>query len=167
MPSQYLFRNLTKLTIDVDQEWSSECIRFLSNIVDLSRLEKITFNPDLNQQTIHNTSENILMLMAFAYNLNTLAIHPYSSYGNMVSMDIICSFIPRHIKHLEITVQDINDMRTILDHHERLWSLTLLAFSDRSIPWSEFVQELIYRKKDFVYWESYYSLRIWFGQKIC
>lgn len=54
-------------------------------------------------------------------------------------------------------------MKLILDHHPSLWSLTLLAFSDRSLPWSEFIEELIDRKKDFVYWESYYSLRIWFN----
>ncbi|CAF4670363.1 unnamed protein product [Rotaria sp. Silwood1] len=164
MPNQYLFRNLTKLTIDVDQEWTIECVEFLSKIIDLSRLDKITFNPDLNHQSIHNTLNNIHILMGLAYNLNTLAIHPYSSYDDIINMEDICSIIPYHVKYLEVTINDINSMKVILDHHEHLWSLTLLASSDRSMPWSDFIEELIYRKKDFVYWESYYSLHIWFGQ---
>ncbi|CAF3039806.1 unnamed protein product [Rotaria sp. Silwood2] len=164
MPSQYLFRNLTKLTIDVDQEWSLECVEFLSKIIDLSRLDKITFNPDLNHKSIHNTLNSIQILMGLAYNLSTLAIHPYSSYDDVIDMENICSMIPYHIKYLEVTVKDINSMKMIVNHHEHLWSLTLLASSDRSMPWSDFIEELIDRKKDFVYWESYYSLHIWFGQ---
>ncbi|CAF3599228.1 unnamed protein product [Rotaria sordida] len=154
----------SQLTIDVDQEWSKECVEFLSKIIDLSRLDKITFNPDLNPNSIHNTLNNIHILMKLAYNLSTLAIHPYSSYNDIINMEIICSMISHHIKYLELTIRDINSMKVILDHHEHLWSLTLLASSDRSTPWSDFIDELIYRKKDFVYWQSYYSLHIWFGQ---
>ncbi|CAF3711202.1 unnamed protein product [Rotaria sordida] len=164
LSNQYLFRNLTRLTIDVDQEWSKECVEFLSKIINLSRLDKITFNPDLNPNSIHNTLNNIHILMKLAYNLSTLAIHPYSSYNDIINMEIICSMIPHHIKYLELTIRDINSMKIILDHHEQLWSLTLLASSDRSTPWSDFIDELIYRKKYFVYWQSYYSLHIWFGQ---
>jgi hypothetical protein len=147
----------------VDQEWSSECIQYLSTLLDLSRLDKLTFNPDFNPTYIRNTLHNINILMELVYNLNTLALHPYSSYDSTIIMENICTIIPHHIKHLEVTIKDIDTMKIILDHHEHLWSLTLLASSDRSMPWSEFIEELINRKKDFVHWESYYSLRIWFG----
>ena len=157
-----MFPNLIRLTIDVDQEWSLECIQYLSTIIDLSRLEKLTFNPDLNIQCIRNTIDSISILMELAYNLNTLAIHPFSSYNGIENMETICKIIPKHIKYLEITVQDLDTMKIILNHHQYLWSLTLLASSNRSMPWSDFLNELINRKKDFVYWESYFSLHIWF-----
>lgn len=157
-----MFRNVTKLTIDVDQEWSSECIQFLSTILDLSRLEKLCMNPDLNLRCFRNTVDNINILMGLVYNLNTLAIHPYSSCHNIKIIKNLCAIIPHHIKYLELTIKDIDTMKMILDHHQYLWSLTLLASSDQSMPWSQFIEELINRKKDFVYWESYYSLRIWF-----
>jgi hypothetical protein len=148
----------------VDQEWSSDYVQYLSTLLDLSRLDKLSINPDLNTKSIHNTIENINILMGLVNNLNTLAIHPYSSYDGIIIIENICAIIPDHIKYLEVTVKDIDTMKMILDHHKHLWSLTLLASSDRSMPWSEFIEELINRKKDFVYWESYYSLRIWFDQ---
>ncbi|CAF4353459.1 unnamed protein product, partial [Rotaria sordida] len=72
--------------------------------------------------------------MKLAYNLSTIAIHPYSSSNDIINMEIICSMIPHHIKYLELTIRDINSMKIILDQHEQLWSLTLLASSDRSTP---------------------------------
>ena len=159
-----MFRNVINLTIDVDHEWSTEYIQHLSTILDLTRLNKITFNPDVNHKSIRNTIQNVNILMELAYNLNTLSIHPYSSYDGILVMKNICALIPHHIKHLEVTIKNIDTMKMILDHHNHLWSLRLLASSDRAVPWSDFIEELIYRKKDFAYWESYYSLRIWFGQ---
>jgi hypothetical protein len=148
----------------VDQEWSKECVQHLSTILDLSHLHKITFNPDFNHESIDNTIDNINLLLELAHNNNTLAIHPYSSNDGIIIMEDVCKIIPRHIKYLELTVKDIDTVKVILDYHEQLWSLTLLASTDQSIPWSEFIEELTHREKDFVYWESYYSLRIWFGQ---
>jgi hypothetical protein len=148
----------------VDQEWSSECIQYLATLLDLSRLNKLTLNPDFNPKFIRNTIDNINILMGLVYNLNTLAIHPYASYDSILIIENICAIIPHHIKYLEVTIKDIDTMKMILDHREHLWSLTLLASSDGSLPWSEFIEELINRKKDFVYWESYYTLHIWFDQ---
>jgi hypothetical protein len=162
---RYLFHNVTNLTIDVDQEWSTECVQHLSTILDLSRLQKITFNPDFNHKSIRNTLDNINLLLKLACNISTLAIHPYSSYDGIIIMQNVSAIIPCSIKHLELTVKDIDSVKMILNgHDEQLWSLTLLASSDLSIPWTEFIEELIHKDKDFVYWESYYSLHIWFGQ---
>lgn len=121
-------------------------------------------NPDLNLKCFRNTVNNIQILMGFVYNLKTFAIHPYSSYHNIKIIKNLCAMIPYHIKYLEITIKDLDTMKMILDRHQYLWSLTLLASSDQSLPWSEFIEELNNRNKDFVYWESYYSLRIWFGK---
>ncbi|CAF2062577.1 unnamed protein product [Rotaria magnacalcarata] len=151
VPVEYLFRHLTKLTIDVDQEWSIECVEFLSKIIDLFLIDKITFNPDLNLKFIHNTLNNIFILMGLAYNLSTLAIHPYPSHDGIIDIENISSIIPCHIKYLEVVIKDIHSMKVILDHHEHLWSRTLLAYSDQSIPWSKFVEELVFRKNNFVY----------------
>lgn len=157
---------MIKLTIDVDEDWSLDCIEYLSTIIDLSRIEKLTFNPDFHPQLFPSTLEHINTLLTLTTHLHTLVIHPFSSDDNTINPENLCALIPHRIKYLEVTIRDIETMKLILDHHPHLWSLTLLAFSDRSLPWSEFLEELTNRKKDFVYWESYYSLRIWFDQTI-
>ncbi|CAF3312663.1 unnamed protein product [Rotaria socialis] len=139
-------RHLTKLTIDVGQEWRIEYVEFLSKIIDLSLIDKTTFNPDLDLKFIHNTLNNIFILMGLVYNLSTLAIYPYSSHDGIINIEDISSIIPRHIKYLEVAIKHIHGMKVILDHHEYLWSLTLLAYSDQSIPWSEFIEELVSKK---------------------
>lgn len=160
-----MFRNIVKLTIDVDQDWSLDCIHYLSTIIDLTRVEKLIFNPDFHPELLRSTIDHIHTLLSLTKNLHTLAIHPFSSSNNPIHAEDICAIIPSHLKYLEMTIRDLESMKIILDHHhQHLWSLTLVAFSDRSLPWSEFLEELIHRKKDFVYWESYYSLRIWFNQ---
>jgi hypothetical protein len=151
----------------VDEEWSTACVEFLATILDLSRLDKITFNPDFNDKSIHNTMNNINILMGLAYNLSTLSIHPYSSDDDgVLTMENICSIIPHHIKYLEVTVKDLDSVKILLDRHKHLWSLTLLASCDRSLPWLQFIEMLTDSGRDFVYWESYYSLHIWFGKSI-
>ena len=125
-------------------------------------MKNFTFNPDLNPALIDSTIDSISTLMALSPNLSTLVIHPYSSSsdGSML-IDELYNIIPHHIKYLEITIRDIDSMKMILDRHEHLWSLTLLASSDQALPWTEFIEELKNRNRDFTYWQSYYSLHIW------
>ena len=142
-----------------------DSVEFLSTVVDLSRLDQISFNPDFTSANVDPSIECLQLLMKLAYNVSTLAIHPHLSYAEdeRTITDKICSIIPHHLKYLEVTVNNLNSMIQILDRHPRLCSVTFVAHDNQSLPWSDLVDVLLSRKRDFVHWESYYSLRIWFG----
>ena len=162
---------MTKLTIDVDDEWSVEYIHHLSTIVDLSKIDKIIFNPDIHHQSITNTVISINLLMKLASHLSSLTIHPYVSHyqseenpDDITFMQYICSMIPTNVKYLEISVRNIENMKLIFNHHRHhLWSLTFLAALNQSICWSEFIFLLHEKNENFTYWDSFYSLHIWLG----
>ena len=141
-------------------------VQFLSTLVDLSRLDQISFNPDFTSANIDPTMECLQLLIKLAHHMSTLAIHPHLSYAEdeQSITDRICSIIPHHLKYLEVTVNNVNGMIQILDYHPQLCSVTFVAHDNQSLPWSDLINVLLSRKRDFVYWESYYSLRIWFGQ---
>ena len=164
----YLFPHVTKLTIDVDQDWSTDSIQSLSSIIDLSKLETFTFNPDLNSPCIANTRQSMEILLALAFQLRSLAIHPYfADQDESVAMSCLCSMVPNHIEYLEVSVKNVAQMKLIFDaHHDHLTSLTFFASGDQSIPWSDFITLLHESKKDFTWWESYYSLRLWFSREM-
>lgn len=109
--------------------------------------------------------ECVRLLMRLAHNVSALAIHSNLSHADDERdvTDKISSIIPQHLKYLEVTVRSVNGMLQILDHHPVLCSVTFVAHGNQSLPWSELVNVLLDRRRDFVYWESYYSLRIWFN----
>jgi hypothetical protein len=146
-----------------------DSIQSLSSLIDLSKLEKFTFNPDLNAQCIVNTRQSMEILLALACHLRSLAIHPYwVDHDESTAMLCLCSMIPNHIEYLEVSVKNITQMKIIFDHHhEHLTSLTFFASGDQSIPWSDFIALLVECKKEFTWWESYYSLRLWFTRRSC
>jgi hypothetical protein len=75
-------------------------------------------------------------------------------------MENVCSMVPSNIKHLQLKVKNIDEMKIIIDKLEQLSSVTF-AFAVRRIFNYEFIEWLIAKDKRPTYWNSEFFLHIW------
>jgi hypothetical protein len=83
---------------------------------------------------------NFFGLMKQACNVRSLEIfnrwHGISSFMNI---EKFCSMMPAHIRHLDIDIANINDMKVILERLEQLSSVKFKFSFEKSI----FIKEII------------------------
>lgn len=149
------FYNVRELTLYVTDNWPENSIEYLSTIMDLSHIFKLSLNSDPDEYSVQSAVILITNLMERAQNLQSLVIlHPLSC-----NMGWICSKISNKVKHLEIDLLDARNYvkgNFISLHH--LSSITLKAFKryNDSIPFIE--------KTNWTFDRTTLSISSWRGQ---
>ncbi|CAF3335523.1 unnamed protein product [Rotaria sp. Silwood1] len=160
------FRNVTNLTIDNTSEWPQSSLQFLSTILDLTRITRLSLSVNFIPEHMLNTVANIKLLLSKTSNLHSLLLFDYWTPDNcMKRMKTICSIISSNIKHLKIRVKDIDDIKYILEHTEHLTSVTFEYAQILTINRQEFIQSLTCVKRYCSLWDSQYALHVWLGNK--
>ncbi|CAF4651152.1 unnamed protein product [Rotaria sp. Silwood1] len=160
------FRNVTNLTIDNTSEWPQSSLQFLSTILDLTRITRLSLSVNFIPEHMLNTVANIKLLLSKTSNLHSLLLFDYWTPDNcMKRMKTICSIISSNIKHLKIRVKDIDDIKYILEHIEHLTSVTFEYAQILTINRQEFIQSLTCVKRYCSLWDSQYALHVWLGNK--
>jgi len=161
-----LFRNVTDLSLGNDDEWPENSLKFLSTILDLSRIVKLSLSVNFLPEHMLNTVSNINLLLNQASNLRSLLLFDYWTPENcMERMKTICSIISPNIKHLQIRVKDLNDIKYILEQVEHLTSVTFEYSQILTINHQDFIQSLAYLNRYSSIWDSRQALHVWLGKK--
>jgi hypothetical protein len=114
-----------------------------------------------------NTATNIINIFKQTFNIHTLEINNnLSSYNSNTTIEDICLLIPSYIKHLKITVKNINDMKIIFDQFNYLSSVTFQFSFYKSIPSAKIIESFLNIKKDLTYRKDDCSIRVWLNQFI-
>ena len=161
-----MFRNVTNLILGNDGEWPENSLQFLSTIIDLTHITKLSLSVDFIPEYTLNTVSNITLLLNQAPNLRSLLLFDYWTPDNcMKRIKTICSMISQNIKHLQIRVKDINDIKYILEQLEHLTSATFQYAQMLTINRHEFTQFLTYLQRYSSLWDSQNTLYVWLGDK--
>ncbi|UJR26088.1 hypothetical protein I4U23_007434 [Adineta vaga] len=158
----FLFRNVINLTLTSDGDWPKGSLRFLSTILDLSRIQKLSLSINfLSEHTTYMVS-NIILLFKQASNLRSLLLYDFWAPDNfMTRMETICSMISSNIKHLQIRVKNLDDIKYILEQLKDLTSVTFEYAQFLTINRDEFIQSLTYLNRPISSWNSQRALHIW------
>jgi hypothetical protein len=161
-----LFRNVVNLKLGTNGEWPKYSLQFLSTILDLSRIIKLSLHVNFIPEYMSNTISNLNLLFNQAFNIRSLLLYDYWTPENcMQRMKIICSIIPSNIKHLQIRVKDLEDIKYILERLEHLTSVTFEYAQMLTINRQEFLHSLAYLNRYSSIWDSQYALHVWFGNR--
>jgi hypothetical protein len=76
----------------------------------------------------------------------------------------ICSIVSSRVQHLQIPVNDVEDMKIILERFNHLSSVTFKFVADSSTFISEIIAWLVTKDRDFTYQSTQFSLHLWFGK---
>ncbi len=95
-----------------------------------------------------------------------MLLYDYWAPDNCISrMKTICSMISPNIKHLQIRVKSIDDIKYILEQLEHLTSVTFEYSQILTINRQEFIESLAYLKRYSSVWDSQQALHVWLGKQ--
>ena len=160
-----LFDKTIKLHLELIKDWSLISLCSISTIIDLSHLVEIKFA----SHYFRECNVYILMDMATfiqrAHNLSSLSFYHYLPSDDFpLSTETICSLIPRQVKHLQVPMTHLNEIKKLLEKCNHLSSIQLnithSRFSDKIIQWlTENTINSTYRR-------GHKILSIWLGRKV-
>lgn len=120
---------------------------------------------EVPQDVYPSATISFFRLLEQASNIHTLVITAAWLDETCTSnMENFCSIIPDHIKHLEIDVQFMDDMKIILNRLEHLSSVIFRYLNDEE-DWKTKIIEWLSERRDSTYRTEFNALHIWLGKK--
>jgi hypothetical protein len=111
------------------------------------------------------TITNLINIFHQTSHLHTLEINNnISPHTSNTTIEDICLLIPNYIKHLKITVNNINEMKIIFDRFDYLSSITFCFTFSKSIPSPKILESFLNIEKDLTYRKDDCIIRVWLNQ---
>jgi hypothetical protein len=115
LPSNILFSNLDELKLYIIDQWPLGSLRFLSTLIDLSHLNKLSLHINNSFYSHAESRAGFDTLLKLARNIRSLTILVSVHYGYIDNRNIeICSVIPDNVKHLTLSVSTLDQMSMVL-----------------------------------------------------
>ncbi|CAM4771798.1 unnamed protein product [Rotaria magnacalcarata] len=155
--SAYCFYNrLTKLRLQIYENWPDGSLGLLSSFIDLSTITDLTLDVNIVENDSSNITTGITALLQQASHIKSLVI-----LSHTLSLHTICSIISHHIKHLQIPVTSIKDMKLILNQFDHLFSVSFTFLCKSIVSITEITELLVTKGIDFTYHLTQFSLNLW------
>jgi hypothetical protein len=165
--SDPLFVNVTDLILDLDGPCSIFIVQRLSQLIHISSITrmKLNFNYDFHND-VNKTEHLVSILLRHTSNLHTLEICnnvPVSQ--TTMTIDELCTMIPVDVKHLQITVKNINEMKMIFDRlGTQLNSITFQFSFVKSNPSAKMIESFLNIKNDLTYRKDDCLIHVWLNK---
>jgi len=153
------------MTITLKDDWPLLSLQSLSMFIDISRISYMKVRSYYFNGYNQNTWMDFGTFMKQAHNLSSLIIDSsFDTYKSVRTIENIYSIVPRHVKHLEIPINDLNQIKMILERCQHLSTIKfdtgLSKLSEEVIKW--FAENTINTRCR----EDYKMVTVWLGKKI-
>jgi hypothetical protein len=142
LPSNIVFSNLEELTLHITDEWPPGSLRFLSTLIDLSHLNKLSLHINNSFYSHVESRAGFDTLLKLARNIRSLTILVSVHYGYIDDCNIeICSVASDNVKHLTLSVSTVDQMLMFLRQMKHRSSIrfeytnTYYSASDMHLQW--------------------------------
>lgn len=131
------FRHVNELILTIDNQWPSGSLRYISNLIDLSKIEKLTLTIGDSFPVSSESVLNIKKLFQLIKKNHSLKLSLASRFNISINdfyFTSICPIIPNHVKHLTIQISKTNQMRTVIEQMKYCSSIRFeyTYYSDQS-----------------------------------
>ena len=135
-----LFPTVTKVSVDVGNENPLVSKDFLTSIIDLSQLVEVRFESSYFNKHNKELLLDMITIIERSCNLTSLTIHNhYCRFALYPFLHNICSIIPRQITHLQIPINQLDQIEIILERCPHLsivqFQITRWKFSNEVRQW--------------------------------
>lgn len=150
------FRQLNKLILCVDHQWPEGSMEHLSLFIDLSVITELSISIDFRPE---ETFEYLADFLRRTSRLYSLIID-----STNIDLDRLCAIIPENVKHLQVSVKNIEDMKMVIERLRPLNSLTFEYYNRSKIVSSEFPSWLEENRRQSTCRIDAMFMSIWFDQ---
>jgi hypothetical protein len=154
---------VTDINLYFTENWPLISLQKLSIFIDLTRIVRMQMYSYYFNRYNHNTWMDVIMFMEGAHNLSSLILlGSFSTYEPDETVVNIYSNLPRQIKYLKTTINDVEQIKNILERCENLVIIKFLCHNRRFIrqviDW--FAENTINTKCR----QSYKMVSVWLGK---
>ncbi|CAF2475679.1 unnamed protein product [Rotaria sp. Silwood2] len=153
-----LFNRLTRLTLQLHEDWPNGSLRLLSSFIDLSTITELVLDINFTQSDSCNTTTCIIALLEQTSSIRSLII-----LNRHVSLQTICSIVSNRVKNLQIPVNTVEETKMILKRFNHLFSVTFKFLGNSLSSIAEIIEWLVSKGRDFTYQSTQCSLNLWLG----
>lgn len=134
---------MNKLMLCVDDEWPTDSVEHLSTFIDLSCIVELTISIDFCPEFLSYSLDNLIYLFKQTCHLQFLTID-----SSTIDGEYVCSIVPDYVKHLQVSIKNIDDMKIIIKGLKHLSSITFEHFNRSKLSSSDFVPWLMENRKN-------------------
>lgn len=158
-----IFQRVEHLSLSLDGGYPYASLRLLQTIVDLSTLANLSIQVLLREMSQRTTVTNyISSILKETQNIHSLKFIYVHIGEPFINVETICSIIPRSVKHLQLSITTLDDMKYIVEQLNQLFSVTFYS-ANLSDCYEDIVKWVALKRKNSIYGESRRSLQIWLG----
>lgn len=159
---------MDQLILTVGDEWPVGSLRFLSNLISLSKVTKLTFilgnSFALSQQALIYIGK-LFQLIPDIQSLYLSLSRGYNISINDYYFKSIIPLLPKNIKHLKADISTINQMKYLVNQIKSCLSMTFRYVCDYSEHSDIHVQWLKCQHDYYTYKLTASSLSLWLNNK--
>ena len=147
--------------IDRPHDW----ISFVSELIDLTTIVHVKVSSTLIQRSNPFMLADMTNLLQQTCHVSSLDIgFGFFSRKSRLTATEVCSMIPSHVKHLALSIKNLNEIKNTLERLEQLSSANF--YFDYTPSWNEITEWLDIKKKGSSYQVDSFSACVWLGNNI-
>jgi len=152
-----------KLELQFDTVRPRDWIQFVSNLIDLKTIEHVKVSSTSIRQSNPSMLADMTKLLRQTCCLSSVDIcFGFLSRKSWLTAVEICSMIPSYVKHLAVSIKDLNEIKSILEQLQHLSSANF--YFDYTPSWDEITKWLDSNRKGSSYQADSFSVYIWLGK---
>jgi hypothetical protein len=124
--NQPLFPKVTEINLTFNHDWPLFPLPSLATFIDISRIVNMKIYSSYFNEYIQNTWMDIGIFIEQAHNLSSLIIQSgYIRYQSDRMIENIYSIVPRHVTHLQMPINNVDQIKTLLERCQHLSTIHL------------------------------------------
>ena len=139
----------------IENEWPIGSVEYLLTFINSSCITDLSITIDFDAVSVTDIS----YLLKQTCNLHSLIID-----SSPTSAEKICLLVPYHIKHLQVSVKHVEDMKLIVKQLKHLLSVTFEYFRDFKFSFEEFSMWLMEKRNNSNHRYDDIFFSIWFDK---
>jgi hypothetical protein len=160
-----VFPRLNSLKLFISDQCSFDCFQLLSKSIHLDNLIKIVLIICSRGEYLHLMIKNFLNFLKELPCIHSIEIfNRWHGLFTYIDINEFCSMIPRNVKHLDLDIFDINEIRILIEQLEYLSSLKLKYSFEKSFLIKDILQWLINQRMSYL--SDIHYLAIWISKSI-
>ncbi len=157
---------MKKLKLTINDQCSLDSFEQLHKSIDLTNLVEIVLIISSRSDHLDMIIKNFLFFLKDFSNINSIEIfNRWYGIFSFINIKYFCSMIPKNIKHINIDISDMNQIKILIDHLEYVSSFKFKFSFEKAIHVKDILEWLTNQTINSTYISDMHYLSIWISKQ--